>query len=230
MFCSTRYTATAAFVALAIGFSGTAKAAMHVFPDQMTANLVYSSIEETNGSIIVGYTYYGGVGTSGEALTFEANNFRVESFGGVEAVDARVSFTVTAKPGQLIDSVTVTEGGRAAAFGEGSFVDVHTGGFALIDGNLSGSESDSYSLAAPAVGLATDFWELSYTFNFEPTDEVSISLDNALFAFAIPEPNGYAFIDKKGFIINVGTVPEPSSALALLFASGAGVCVRRRRR
>jgi hypothetical protein len=230
MFFSIRYTAAVALVAFAIIASGTAKAAMHVFPDQMTTNLVYSPIEETNTSIIMDFTYYGGVGTSGEALTFAANEFRVESFGGVEAIDARVSFTITAKPGQLIHSVTVTEGGRAAAFGEGSFVDVHSGGFALIDGFLSDSKSDHYSLPAPAVGLATDFWELSYTFNFDPTDEVSISLDNALFAFAIPDPNGYAYIDKKGVIINVGLVPEPSSALALLVASGVGVCVRRRRR
>ena len=78
----------------------------------MTSSLVYSSIEETNGSAIPAFSYYAGVGTSGEALTFDANNFRVESFGGVQAVDARISFTVSAKPGQLIDSVTVTKGGR----------------------------------------------------------------------------------------------------------------------
>ena len=230
MFTSIRLSATVALVGLAISFSGTAKAAVVTFPDEATSSLFYSSIEETNGSVVPGFTYYGGVGTSGEALTFQANEFRVESFGGVQAVDARISFTVTAKSGLPIRSISISEGGRAAAFGEGSMVDVQSGGFVLIDGMLSDSQSADYSLPAPATGLAREFWGFEYTFNFAPAEEVQVSLDNALFAFAIPEPNGYAFIDKKGVIINVSVVPEPSSALALLAVSGVGVCVRRRRR
>jgi hypothetical protein len=212
-------------------FPASPEAATISFPDEMTPSLVYTSIEETNSSVIPGFTYYGGVGTSGEALTFDANNFRVESFGGVQAVDARISFTVTAKPGKLIDSITVTEGGSAAAFGNGSFVDVHSGGFVLIDGVLSGSESDSYSLSAPAVGLETDFWALSYTFEFAPATEVSISLDNAVFAFAIPEPSGYAFIDKTGVTVDVAVSPVPLPAAAWLFGSallGLGVVKRKK--
>jgi hypothetical protein len=221
-------------VAGATLFSGSATASQTIqFSDQMTTNLVYADIREVNDSIISGQTLYGGIGTSGEALTFEAENFRLESNGGVGALDGRLSFSVGAKRGSVITGLRISEGGRAQVFGADSFANVHLGGFVTINGQQSAAQQASYTLFGSANGLENAFWDESVEFEFGPTHRVSVDFDNALFAFATGS-DGYAFIDKKSVLIEVRTrtvhMPEPSSALALVVCGFAGSAVRRRRR
>lgn len=213
---------------------GIASAVVTPFADQTTTNLVYSSIEETNSSIISGFTLYGGVGTSGESLTFDANNFRLESFGGVGALDGRMSFSVSGKNGTKITSVKISEVGSASTFGVGALSNVYLVGFATIDGLISAPEEDEYNLVGGA-GLTNSAWQTSIEFDgFGSVDQVDIDFDNRLFVFA-PQ-GGYAYVDKKGIVIEIGTttggaaIPEPSSAVALLACGIVGTTVRRQRK
>jgi len=215
-------------------FGGSATAGTVVFPNEMTSTLVYSSIEETNSSIISGYTLFGGVSTSGENLTFAASNFRVNNqTGGIQMLDGRMSFKVSARRGYMVTGVNISEYGSAQTFNADSIARATLVGYATpYGGPTSAAQQSVYQLDGTPMTVTDEPWDLSIGFGFEPVRSVDIDFDNRLFTFATPD-HASAYIDKKRIVVQVRTIPhapEPSSALALLIFGIAGTTVRRRRR
>ena len=201
-------------------------------------SLTYNNVREVNSESAPGFSFFGGVGITGDTLELDADNFREESFGMIVADDARLSFSVLADPGRLISSITISEGGRATTLGAGSFVSATLLGFASVNGvTLPGQSTSFFQSSTGANPVDPDFlidgtWQRSLTFNFAPTNRARITIDNGLIARAAD--NGYAFIDKKFVDINpvlstVTAVPEPGS-IAVLAGLGTLVGTRRRRR
>jgi len=222
----------ALLVASTTWFNGSANAGIVVFPDEMTSTLVYSSIEETNSSIIAGFTLFGGVSTFGENLTFAANNFRNDNqTGGIQVIDGRLSFNVRAKAGYAVVGVRISEVGSAQVFNETSIARATLVGFATPEnGPTSAAQQSVYQLTGLPLTVTDEPWDLSIGFAFGATRSVDIDFDNRLFTFATPN-RASAYIDKKRVTIEVRTIaiPEPSSALAFAVLGLAGTAIRRRR-
>jgi len=220
-------------VAISIVFATTSplQAAIVTFADQQGTNVLFTGITEVNSNPDPAFTLFGGLAVVGDTLDFDAFQFRAEAMtGSFVPLDGRLSLTATAKTGYLINRITITEGGRAATFNQGSLAQVDLGGFVTMGGTMSAPQSTSYSLSGAAGSYDSDFWSRSLTFDFAARSSVNLDIDNALMAVAA-SPVGYAFIDKKGVLIDFGTVviPEPAMPTALLGVL-AGFLLRRRNR
>lgn len=226
------YAILAALIASISLFSNSASAVQTInFPNVMTNNLVFSEIEESNNSIISGQTLFGGLvplGTS-DVLRLQTTNFSLSTAGTSEILTGNFDATITAKPGQKINSITITELGSASTFGVGSFAYVLLES-SIDDGTTLHSDSRSYTMTGVAGPPSSELWTRSMTFSFDPTDEILLSLRNQLISASLV--GGVSSIDKDKIRIAVNTVaiPEPSSVLAIMGLGLVGTAVRRRRR
>jgi len=222
---------SATLFAFATLFSASADQVV-TFPDVMTTNLVYSSIEESNNSIISGQTLFGGISPQvpGDELRLQATAFSLSNPGGVGFLTGNFDATITAKPGVVINSITIRENGSAMTYGADAIAFANLDATVIVGGGFNLQDSVSYTKTGAAGLPNPEMWNLSVSFNFSPTNEVLLSIRNDLLVDGTP---GVASIGKDKIQIIVGTtittVPEPSSALAIMAFGVAGTTLRRRR-
>jgi hypothetical protein len=224
---------TAILIASGSFIGGSASAAVVSFPDQTAPTTVdYVSITETNSSADPLFSLFAGVGTSGENLTFDGNNFRLEGSGGIEILDGRMSFEVVADPGFFVTGVRISEFGSSETFGLGSIARaVLVGAVTPEGGSTSPVQQDDHQNDGIANAFNDEGWDLSIAFGFAPVNSVLVDFDNRL-SVVEPSRTTSAFIDKKRILIQVRTqvIPEPGHALAFIACGIAGLGVRRRRK
>ena len=179
----------------------------------------FEDVTESSGTDSV--PLYGQPTVTGDTLRFSPTEaFFAEAGSYGDTTDGKLELHLQAADGYQISAIRVTEGGDYSVIGPGTAVAagsigandvmVPLDGLVLVLGDVI--DSDVWSSGGELV-LA------------DPTEMVDIVIDNTLQA-ATGEA-GAAFIIKKIFILEVVTVPEPSSLL--LLASGtAALAVRRR--
>lgn len=164
---------------------------------------------------------YGQPTVTGDTLRFSPTEaFFAEAGPYGNTTDGKLELHLQAADGYEISAIRVTEGGDYSVIGPGTAVAagsigandvmVPLDGLVLVLGDVI--DSDVWSSGGELV-LA------------DPTEMVDIVIDNTLQA-ATGEA-GAAFIIKKIFILEVVTVPEPSSLL-LLASDTAALAARRR--
>jgi hypothetical protein len=224
---------------LALTSNNTTWGAMVGFADQEGPTVLFTDITEINGSPDSSFSLFGGVSTTGNSLDFDAFNMRGEASGGFVSENGRLSLTASSKSGSLISAITVSQSGFGSTFGE-AYSNIDLGGSITINGDRSPNASTSFTkTSAAGDGFASEFWEREFVFVFDPTDEVRLDLNNMLFASA--GAGSVATLETNGLLIQVDTlpgstegpidvttVPEPGSALAIA-CIGALLAVRQRR-
>ena len=178
--------------------------------------------------------------TNEDTLSLGANGFISNSVSNnsLDVLDGRLSFDVQARPGFLIDSITVQEYGSFTVVGDQSAASVRADGFATVNNNvtLGSLLVEEFGPAAPFQNSGPYSEEFTIS-GLATGGVVRFDVDNRLSTAAFNtggNTNSSAFIDKKGFNVVVNTipataaVPEPASAVVSLLAFGL-LSVRRRR-
>ncbi|MFA9479610.1 PEP-CTERM sorting domain-containing protein [Phycisphaerales bacterium AB-hyl4] len=147
-----------------------------------------------------------------------------------DTTDGVLKFTLQAKPGQTISSVRLTEFGDwslVVLSGGEAIVNVGGGLFAVEGANSSQSTINVSGLPANFTTTSSGTWNgwAELDLSAFAGDAIKISLDNTLQTASM---NGAAFIAKKGFAIEVTSVPEPGTMI--LLAGGAVAMLYRRGR
>jgi hypothetical protein len=210
--------------------SGSANAVQVInFPDVNTPHLVYSSLQESNNSSTIGQSLFAGISNMGDNLVLQSTAFSLSSVGGVDFLTGDLDVTITANPGQLINSISIVENGSATTFGVGSTTYAYLDSTIVLDNSPDQQGDDSYTKVGPAPP-SSSMYNLAVNFSFTPEKEVLLTVRNDLLVDGAP---GVASIGKDRVRIIVGTtavvIPEPTSALALLVFGIVGTSVRRRR-
>jgi len=222
---------TATAFAFSLLFSGSASAiGIWNFPDIMTDNLVFSSIQESHSPSILGQTLFGGISAQvpGDELRLQSTAFTLSSVGGIGFLTGNFDTTITAKPGRLINSITVSENGSSVTFGANAIAFANLDTTVIVGGGVNLQDDVSFINTGIAGPPSPESWSLSVSFSFSPTNEVLLSIRNDLLVDGTP---GVASIGKDKVQIIVGTtaIPEPASALAIVVFGVAGSAIRRRR-
>lgn len=200
------------------------------FPDVTTPNLVYSSLEEANNSIIAGQSLFAGVSNNGDTLRLQSTAFTVSKVGGIDFLAGNFDATITASDSLTrITGITVTENGSATVFGVNSLAFLTMEASVIPSADATMMDLTTFTKTGVAGPPDSSTWMRSISFKFAPSDEVLFSLRNELL---VDGSTGLATIGKDKVVIQVHTttIPEPTSALALAVMGVAGVAVRRRRR
>ena len=180
-----------------------------------------------------------------QPLGFDASS--VAAVPPIDFADGTMIVTVTPLDGVNLQGITFLEGGDytlAGAVGQTSqawvnatlFVDCT---YLEIDGVANTSiDLDSYQTfdrnltLSPGNLLAHGFWALQYAIDLSGIDgrvtKLKFSIDNSLLASS--QVSSSAFIAKKRFSIEDGTVPVPEPSIFALFAAGICLGVVRRHR
>ena len=206
-----------------------------IYGDFMSDTVNFTSVREINED---GVALYGAPDIAGDTLTFGADGFISNSVSNnnIDVLDGRLSFSLQAKPGFIIDSIDFQEFGSFTVVGDQSISSVRADGFATVGGTITGGSLlvEEFGVSAP-VSNSGQYIE-GFTIDFsDTTGVVRFDVDNRLNTAAFNSggnTNSSAFIDKKGVVITVNTipaVPEPSSAVVSLLAFGL-ISVRRRRK
>ena len=192
-----------------------------MYGDFETDNLFFIDVIEISEDPL---PLYGLPSVAVNGLDFVAPGFSSQSqAGGVDFVNGRVRFTVAAKPGFLIDSISVDGFGSYFAFGAGSQVFTGATPFVQIGNDLF---PGAYTFGSSANSNGA--WSENLVINFPASQQVTFVMDNSLFTAA--GGNGAAFISDQGISIRaaVSAVPEPATTLLLVLGSVAGFIIWRR--
>lgn len=234
-----------------LGLGGSAaKAASINYGDFSGTSVMYLDVTETANTPGDEEPLFGGPSITGDTLDFDPMGFSASaSSGSSDLTDGQLNFTLMGR-GRVLSSILLTERGDYNLIGTGSAATQIS--YAVGIGSITVLEVDGAALATPvSLGGASASgsddlsggtemlapWDLSlsYDVNAALTDagvsfvngatKLEIAIDNTL--AAISESASIAFIAKKDFAINVGTVvPEPASAalvgLGLLVLGVAG--------
>lgn len=196
-------------------------------PSGSTPFFDYSNGQSDNG-------LFGSPNIAGTTFEFFPSSFQAQSSNGSSAnTSDRLSFTLTAKPNQTIQGITISEAGDYAILGIGT---VNAQG-ALFVTNLNQFAFQSDTLhTTPTFPLGTTtaangLWTGSSQVLFPPGwTKVQVVMNNILQTQS--GPNSSAEIDKKvvGADVLIGIiVPEPTS-VGLLAVGGAMFLLRRSRK
>ena len=160
-----------------------------------------------------------------DSISMPAFGFNATACGGLDFHQGLLELTIEAKPGQLIDSIELSEFGSYFQFGELTDIQVHTSAFVEIHGEVF----DADSVFANA-GEANGNWNQSFQIRFPATDRLRLVVDSQMLAFAGSDQ--VAFIDKTGMTVRVSTVsvPEPEVVTGLASFALLGLLFARRRR
>ena len=215
-----------------------------------------STVDYTNIFEGPGVELYGAPIITGDTLVFTPSaDFRAESDNGagsgITTLDGFLSFTVDARNGEALTTVTLEESGAyslIAAQPGGGTAATRVGVSAIfsinvleVDGVAFEGESQRgqgialFNAALPGDETFGDFWSGTAVVDIAEavaglnlTGDVTratVVLDNRL--VAISEDGTQAFIDKKNLDLQI-TVPEPATAGVLALA-GVGLLTGRRR-
>jgi hypothetical protein len=177
---------------------------------------------------------YGAPIANGDSLVFPTTaSFSASSTGGGSAdqTDGKLSYIVTAKPGNYVTSVNMSESGVTilnAPFGGDAFTSVtasadikilEISGAPVVSPNqayfFTFSTPNSFLHSADATGPSfTDNWAASLSVAMPANvTKLLVVIDNYLYTATVGVGTG-AFIDKQGFDLDIDTViPEPSTIL-----------------
>ncbi|MFK7789173.1 MAG: PEP-CTERM sorting domain-containing protein [Phycisphaeraceae bacterium] len=219
------------------------------YSDIPPGTITYTGVTESSGTNALPPALYGAPDINGDLLDFDPLAFTAQSAGagGFDLTDGQLNFTMTAEPGEAINSLIVSEGGDYSFSGvtpdAGTFLSVSvatTINILAVDGDTLGLpieifQTDTFVIDYASVGNAPstglNLWSLDYTvdilgalnspFQLGAT-EIEVVIDNQL--TTTTTAGNQAFVSKKDFNVNV---PEPTS-LALIGLGGL-LMVRRRR-
>ncbi len=177
----------------------------------------FFGVTETHGQ--TGVAFFGVPSVAGDSLSTQNANFSLlGEDGDFLFLESRLTMEVRAHPGEMINSVTISESGSFAAIGADAVSSVVA--LAWVDAG-GGLLSETFDRTHNGSGSGT--WNGSMTFSFAPATSVLITLDNQLFVSS--EIDGMASINKAPLSIDIGIVPAPGT-LAIL---GLGTLGMRRR-
>ena len=166
----------------------------------------YSSNPDNPGPI------FGAPEMDGDMMRFYTEEFRVQGANSqIGFVDGRLTMTLEADPGCLIGSINVREFGSYFLDGADSSARIHALGVVEIDGDLY---SDSFALEFNGTGQGS--WQEDLLIQFPPTDRLTFTLDQQLFASG--GGIGLGFTDNLGTLLsaNFAATPEPQSIFVCL--------------
>jgi hypothetical protein len=195
--------------------------------------ITFDDVRESSGTDPV--PLYGPPALISIGLDFDPSAFVATANGGTQDItDGQLNLTLTAGAGVSITSLNLFESGDYTLAGAGTSATQAIAGNILrinvtqINGVdvtpialLPSSASVTFDLAAnPGV---VQPWSLGTGINIagqlgpdQQATQVEVVIDNQL--LALSESGSVAFISKKDFNFQVGTVPEPSTVLLLLGA------------
>ena len=190
---------------------------------------------------------YGAPDLFSVGLDFDPASFLATANGGTQDLtDGQLNLTLSSDPSVGITSINLSEAGDYTLAGAGTAATRALAGAILratvtqIDGVdvaplslVPVNASIQFDLAANPGVLQP--WSLGLLLDVaaalspgQRATRVELVIDDQLLAFS--ELGSAAFIAKKDFRLEIGTVPEPSIVLLLLLASGAAAVGRRPRR
>ena len=210
-------------------------------------DVMYTQVTESSGTDPV--PLYGAPTVTVNAMDFNPAGFTANAAGGgADITDGQMNFGLMSVPGRAMASINLSESGDFTLFGAGTAATSTGAGLFMqatiteVDGNaispivVSASTSKSWDLVANP-GLSQG-WDLSASIDLEQAlvdaglnyslgvTKADVFLNNTL--LAISEPGTVAFIAKKDFVVDVPTVPEPTTAvMAFMALAGLSLVVRR---
>lgn len=224
-------------------------------PDYPPGITIYQDVQESSGTDPVPPPHYGAPTLSGDQLDFDPTEFVASATnGGSDITDGQLNFDISVlalNDGVAggLTSLFLSEAGDFTLFGAGTALTSVAAGISVsieileVDGvpitpiNAFVSNSITRDLVSdgPVVlapwsnGVLVEFApiltanEIEYTYG---VTKARIAIDDQL--IAISEPESVAFIAKKDFRIQPGTVlvPEPSAAVLFLALGLAGCGMR----
>ena len=206
-----------------------------IYGDFMGDTVNFTNVREINEDDEV--LYGAPIDISGDTISFGADSFISNSVGNnaIDVLDGRLSFSFQAQPGFIVDSITFQEYGSFTVVGDQSVASVRADGFVTVGSTITGGSLLVEEFGSAAPTSSSGQYIEGFTIDFsDTTGVVRFDVDNRLNTAAFNSggnTNSSAFIDKKGVVITVNTVPavpEPSSAIVSLLAFGL-ISVRRRR-
>lgn len=224
-------------LAIISGLVGSANADVITYGNLMGATVFFNDITESSSSIpTLAPDLFGAPTASGNNLNFSPLNFEASQGGpGIERVDGQLNVNVVAKPGFKITSVKIEEFGDYAITvpfngSQGGFVSAALNAFGVTAGGGVVDSQDVFIAATPTPpGIPAAPWSLTALLSgFSPADSLGIRLDNRLTAASFSQFDD-SIIKKKGFLITVFGIPEPTSAMLILMCGVAGLPLYRRR-
>jgi hypothetical protein len=194
-------------------------------------------------------TLFGSANVIGNSIYFLPTNFKAESTNGAGTHTAHqtINITITARPGNVIESIAMLESGDYLLSGSGASASANgmlaitsntklNGFFPFRETQLftAGSLSDTGGLLQE-WSANTDI-DLGLIAGWENDTDVTVTAENILSATTLNNAE-QAFIEKKflgiGLIVNPDTPTVPIPAAAWLFGSGllaiAGLARRQRK-
>lgn len=162
--------------------------------------------------------------------------FTAQTASGITFANSTVALTITANSGYNLTGFNLLEQGAYFKFGTGSEVAVsgqlrvkamENASVALTSGIVTSAPLD---VSSSFSNLAATDWSASAAIGQLMTTQAVVSIENILGAYV---PNsGYAFIEKKGVLLDIAVtaVPEPQSFAMLLAGLGVIGAIARRRR
>ncbi len=220
------------------------------FADIPSGSITFTQVIESSGTDPV--PLYGAPIAVVNDLEFNPLGFTSNSTGGgADITDGQLNFGLMAEPGTAFSDVGIAEFGDYTLFGSGTAItSVGAGLFIQVTiTEVDGSPIVPVVAANVNVSVAFDLiadpglnqpWSLAASIDIEQflVDEgigfvlgatkADVVLNNTL--ASISEASSVAFIAKKGFVVDVTVVPEPTTAMLAVFAfTGLGLIAGRRR-
>jgi hypothetical protein len=192
------------FTLLVVSVSGArALRADYVYSDFSGTTISFSSLNETSPS---SDPFFGQPAPTGDTAIAPGTGFLVSSAnGGLDVASARLQMTISALPGNQIESLTIRVVGSYFGFGTSATSAAHTSAIAQ-----TGDGTWSDNMVVFNQGTGSGVHDNQFTLSFPATGTVNLSLDHLLLA-----ASGFmeaAFIDSSSIQIGILTsfaVPEP---------------------
>ena len=205
------------------------------------STVMYIDVTETANSLGDEVPLYGAPTLFGNKLDFDPAGFSATATdGSLDITAGQLNFTLMGLPGVAITNILFSESGDYSLMGNGgaatqviygiavaSVTVLEVDGVALVSPVNLAFASDSDAAALTGMGVVAIPWDLGIPYDVNAAlttagvdfnsgaTKIKIAVNNTLGANS--KPSTGAFIAKLDFMIDVETIPEPTTVLLAIF-------------